>query len=50
MIQILENGQYRIIKCDCGCKYTFGTTDIEDGVVPCPECGKKNPAPKVSET
>lgn len=50
MIQILENGKYRIITCACGCKYTFGTTDIEEGIVPCPECGAKNAAPKVPET
>ncbi len=47
MIQILENGKYRVIICACGCKYSFSTTDVEEGIVPCPECGAKNTAPKV---
>lgn len=43
MIRILENGQYRVVKCSCGCKYSFDSVDINsDNQVPCPECGTMN--------
>lgn len=46
MIQILENGKYRIITCGCGCKYAFSLTDVKDGIVPCPQCNAQNKAPE----
>lgn len=42
MIRVLENGQYRVVTCSCGCKYSFDLTDVKDGKVDCPECGKEN--------
>ena len=42
--QIIENGKYNIITCsDCGCKFGFEKTDIEEsGKVTCPQCGTEN--------
>jgi uncharacterized Zn finger protein (UPF0148 family) len=41
---IIENGKYNIITCsDCGCKFAFGKTDIEEnGKVTCPQCNTEN--------
>lgn len=45
MATILENGKYRVITCECGCKYSFELHELdENGKLPCPECGKENEA------
>lgn len=42
---ILENGKYRIIKCECGCKYSFELNELdENNNIKCPECSKENKA------
>ena len=45
--QIIKNGKYNLITCECGCEFAFDKTDIEvkaDGskVVICPQCDKEN--------
>lgn len=52
MATILEHGKYRVISCECGCKYSFELHELdENNKLKCPECGKENtatiqPAPK----
>ena len=43
MKRIIENGKYNIITCsECGCKFSFDVTDIENNMVTCPQCDKEN--------
>ena len=42
--RIIEYGKYNVITCtDCGCKFAFDQTDIEEsGKVTCPQCSAEN--------
>ena len=45
MATILEHGKYRVITCECGCKYSFELHELdENNKIKCPECGKENSA------
>ena len=45
MATILEHGKYRVITCECGCKYSFELFELdENNKIKCPECGKENSA------
>lgn len=45
MATILEHGKYRVITCECGCKYSFELHELnENNKIKCPECDKENSA------
>ena len=45
MATILEHGKYRVITCECGCKYSFELHELDaNSKIKCPECSKENSA------